>query len=86
MLLQDNRLQCALLCLLIGVSGLLGPTQANDGDDFDLTFRKIYPCQETDYHDSNVSLHRSEILAVQANLTYCDRTWNISQYYVCCSI
>ena len=60
---------------------LLPSGAAADDDGFDLTLKKVLPCQET-APDSNVSLYRSDILAVQDNLTFCNSSWNIGQYSV----
>ena len=74
---------CVLLSFL--ATALLVPSPsgvAADDDGFDLTLKKVLPCQET-APDSNVSLYRSDILAVQANLTFCNSSWNIGLYNVC---
>lgn len=84
-MLQGHQLQCSLLLFLVVLLRLLIHTHAQSDDGFDMRFRKIFPCQEISHLDSNVSLHLSDILAVQANLTYCDRLWNTSQYNVCYS-
>ena len=72
-----------LLYLLFGLLASAGvPSHAQD-DDFTLELKKIFPCQPTN-QDANVSLYRSDILAVQADLTSCGSSWNISQYSVSC--
>lgn len=52
-------------------------------DSFTLELKELFPCQETELR-TNVSLHKSDILAVQANLTLCsnDTSWNINQFNV----
>ena len=75
--------QRCLLCALLGFLASAGvPSHAQD-DDFTLELKKIFPCQPTN-QDANVSLYRSDILAVQADLTSCGSSWNISQYSVSC--
>ena len=67
--------------LLVMVAGVAMVRAEDDG--FDLRLRKIIPCQEMDMQYSNVSLFRSDILAVQNNFTYCDgQVLNRTQYSV----
>ena len=82
MMAFQGWLVCAISIVLASIAGL--PSRAQS-DDFDLTYRKLYPCQETSLPDSNVSLYSSHILAVQANLTYCNSSTNISNNSVCLS-
>ena len=78
----QRYLSCVLLSFLVTALTVVPPSHAAaDDDGFDLTLKKILPCQET-APDSNVSLYRSDILAVQANLTFCNSSWNIGHYNV----
>ena len=53
-----------------------------DEGSFTLELKELFPCQETEL-GTNVSLHKSDILAVQADLTLCSNTsWNINQFNV----
>ena len=73
-------LVCTSLLLLVVAGGAV--IRAQD-DGFDLRLRKIFPCREMDVQDSNVSLYRSDILAVQANFTFCGgQVLNKTQYNV----
>ena len=73
---------CVLISFLTTGLVVVPPSgAAADDDGFDLTLKKVLPCQET-APDSNVSLYRSDILAVQANLTFCNSSWNIGPYNV----
>lgn len=57
----------------------------SQNDSFYLELVLIIPCQNTSLlrPSRNVSLHHSDILAVQANLTLCaDTSWDIDQYNV----
>lgn len=55
--------------------------QTDDGG-FTLELKELFPCQETEL-GTNVSLHKSDILAVQADLTLCGNTsWHINQFNV----
>ena len=75
----QRYLLCALLSFLAVVLVVVPSSHAED--EFDLELKTVFPCQETP-PDSNVSLYRSDILAVQANLTFCNSSRNISQYNV----
>lgn len=53
---------------------------------FALELRELIPCHEAELGALNVSLHKSAILAVQADLTLCNNTsWNINQFNVSCT-
>ena len=56
--------------------------QIDREDGFILKLKELLPCLETE-PGTNVSLHKSDILAVQANLTLCsDSSWSINQFIV----
>ena len=56
--------------------------QTDREDDFILELKELLPCSETE-PGTNVSLHKSDIPAVQTNLTLCsDSSWSINQFNV----
>ena len=74
------------VCLLYTCIGLLASLTLRvihcHPDNFTLDLMELFPCQETE-EGTNVTLHRSDILAIQANLTLCNNSsWNINQYNV----
>ena len=53
-----------------------------DEDSFSLELRELLPCQDAEV-GTNVSLHKSDILAVQADLTLCKNlSWSINEFNV----
>ena len=54
----------------------------SQNDGFELELVDISPCQEISHDNWSVSLHESDILAVQADLSLCGTSWNINQYNV----
>ena len=74
-----------ILCFVIVLAGCM-VCAYRQSDGFDLELIDIVPCQEveSDRHQIwNVSLHESDILAVEADLISCHgSSWNINQYNV----
>lgn len=74
-----------ILCFVIVLAGCVVYAY-RQSDGFDLELIDIVPCQEveSDRHQIwNVSLHESDIMAVEADLTSCHgSSWNINQYNV----
>ena len=68
-----------LLSIVLTVSATVGFCQ-NYG--FQLELKNLLPCQEIPER-SDVSLYRSDILAVQADFTLCENSsWVLGQYNV----
>lgn len=73
---SQSHLPFVALTLFVGVT--IHGQEAN----FTLELKKLLPCQQTS-DDVNVSIHRSDVLAVQTDLRFCSNfSWSIDQYNV----
>ena len=69
--------------LLYAIGSFICVVHCQTGEDgFALELRELFPCQKAEL-GTNVSLHKSDILAVQADLTLCNNSsWSINQFNV----
>ena len=76
---MDGMSRAHLLCFL---AALVVGVVYSQSSGFNLEAIAIVPCQDNS-PSGDVSLHESDILAVEANLTLChDASWNINQFNV----
>ena len=75
--------EASLLLVTIGSFLSVVHCQTHEGS-FTLELKELFPCQEAELGTlSNVSLHKSDILAVQADLTLCNNiSWNVDHFNV----